>query len=55
LHEKLFEYYCKFIDDRRKLKNLDSSQQEKESAKEHLTQMKNVAYPFSAFWKWGIF
>ncbi|MDR0610162.1 MAG: hypothetical protein LBG58_08645 [Planctomycetaceae bacterium] len=54
LHEKLFEHYCKFIDDRRKLKNLDSSQQEKESAKEHLTQMKNIAYPFSAFWKWHI-
>ncbi|MDR1591936.1 MAG: hypothetical protein LBS16_03505 [Prevotellaceae bacterium] len=54
LHEKLFEYYCKFISNRRTLKNHDASPAEKEKAKEHLMQMKDVSYPFSVFWKWHI-
>lgn len=54
LHEKLFEYYCKFIADRRVLKSLDTLQTDKEKAKAHLTQMQDASYPFSVFWKWHI-
>jgi hypothetical protein len=52
--EKLFECYCRFIADRRILKSLDSSQAEKDRAREHLIQMQDVSYPFSVFWKWHI-
>jgi uncharacterized protein (TIGR02646 family) len=54
LHEKLFEYYYKFISYRRILKNQDSIQSEKESAKERLTRMTDASYLFSVFWKWHI-
>jgi hypothetical protein len=54
LHERLFEYYCKFIVHRRILKNRDSLEAEKENAKEHLTKMQEISYPFSVFWKWHI-
>jgi hypothetical protein len=54
LHEKLFDYYCKFIEHRRTLKNRDSLQSEKDRAKERLKNMIDVSYPFSAFWKWHI-
>jgi uncharacterized protein (TIGR02646 family) len=54
LHEKLFEIYCKFIDYRRTLKSKDALQSEKDNAKEHLTNMIGVSYPFSVFWKWHI-
>jgi uncharacterized protein (TIGR02646 family) len=54
LHEKLFDCYCKFIGSRRILKNRDSSQSEKDRAKEHLIRMQDISYPFSVFWKWHI-
>jgi hypothetical protein len=54
LHERLFDHYCDFIDHRRILKNRSSSEAEKEKAKELLTKMQHVSYPFSVFWKWHI-
>jgi hypothetical protein len=54
LHEKLFDYYCKFISCRQRLKNRDALPKEKEEAKGHLMQMKDISYPFSIFWKWHI-
>jgi hypothetical protein len=54
LHEKLFENYCKFIEFRSILRSKDSLQSEKDKAKEHLTIMTDVSYPFSVFWKWHI-
>ncbi|MDR2763808.1 MAG: HNH endonuclease [Tannerella sp.] len=54
LHEKLFEHYCKFIGNRRTLKNRDSLQSDKNDAKEHLIRMQDVSYPFSVFWKWHV-
>jgi uncharacterized protein (TIGR02646 family) len=54
LHEKLFECYCKFIENRRILKSRDSVQSEKDKAKEQLANMQNVSYPFSVFWRWHI-
>ncbi|MDR2027263.1 MAG: hypothetical protein LBQ01_06880 [Prevotellaceae bacterium] len=54
LHEKLFEYYCKFIVNRRILKSRDSLQSDRDRAMEHLTQMQDVSYPFSVFWRWHV-
>jgi hypothetical protein len=54
VYEKLFDCYCKFIGNRRILKNRDSSPSEKYMAKEHLIQMQDVPYSFSVFWKWRI-
>jgi uncharacterized protein (TIGR02646 family) len=54
LHEKLFEEYCNFIDNRRILKSRHSLKPEKDRAKEHLRQMQEDIYPFSVFWKWHI-
>jgi hypothetical protein len=54
LHEKIFDYYCKFITNRRILRNQDSLQSDKNKAKEHLMLMRDVSYPFSVFWKWHV-
>jgi hypothetical protein len=54
LHEKLFEAYCKFIACRRTLKDRDSLNSKKDEAREQLTRMTGISYPFSVFWKWHI-
>jgi hypothetical protein len=54
LHEKLFDYYFKFIKHRRTIKNKDSTPKEKDNAKGQLENMMDVSYPFSIFWKWHV-
>ena len=54
LHEKLFEYFAKFINFRIIIKNKDSSQNEKEKAIGHIESMTQDNYPFSIFWKWHV-
>lgn len=54
LHERIFQKYSEFLFQSNKLYDISSSEKEKNRAKEELTRMTNVTYPFSVFWKWHI-
>jgi uncharacterized protein (TIGR02646 family) len=54
IHNKLFEYYGKFVNCWLIICSKDTLQSEKDNAKEHLTKMIDVSYPFSVFWRWHI-
>jgi hypothetical protein len=54
LHEKLFDYFAKFISFRITIKNKDSLQKEKDEAIGHIKSMTQDSYPFSIFWKWYV-
>ena len=54
LHEKIFRKYAEFLEHSIKLYDLSCTDDEKQKSKEHLKNMADVSYPFSALWKWHI-